>query len=103
MATKRSSLSAYGRRIAVSVCSKRPSTTIIGTSPTPSNGAGRVSVNGCSHLASRYSASVIASTSSPVKESTTCGIIPRVFSLDHALTRSASSGPVSSVRAGPGA
>ena len=87
----------------MSVCSKRPSTTIIGTSPTPSNGAGRVSVNGCSHFASRYSASVIASTSSPVKESTTRGIIPCVFSFDHALTRSASSGPVSSVRAGPGA
>ncbi len=41
---------AYGSRTASSACSKRASTRIIGTSPTPSNGAGRVSSNGCRHL-----------------------------------------------------
>ena len=37
------------------------------TSPAPSNGAGRVSSNGCCHFASRYSASVITAISSSLR------------------------------------
>ena len=45
----------------------------------------------------------MARISSPLKRSTIRGTIPCVFSFDHALTWSASSGPVSSVSFGPAA
>ena len=74
-------LARTGSRIASSACSKRASTRIMSTSPAPSNGAVRVSSNGCCHLPWRYSASVITAISSSLMSSRMRGIIPCVFSL----------------------
>ena len=63
-----------------------PSTRIIVTSPAPSNGAGRVPSNGCVHFAVEVlGVGERRTISSSSKPSRMRGIIPRVFSFDHAL------------------